>query len=133
MAKDPDVVRKVDRLDELAMGYETGVIDLYEDDYLTEFYTFYEIKNRNLKLIPSPEGFYEAMNDVSGYTRGEPIAREAERLFGLPKRIMVFEDSRTLVEELGGRWGLGPFFFVFDVMFCEYEGFTLCFLSGTNN
>lgn len=28
---------------------------------------------------------------------------------------------------------LAPFFFVFDLMFCEYEGFTLCFLSGSNN
>ena len=29
---------KLDRLDELAMGYEVAVIPLYEEDYLKEFY-----------------------------------------------------------------------------------------------
>ena len=71
--------------------------------------------------------------EVSGYDVWRSIAEETERLFGLPKRVMVFDDDNALREELGGRKGLGPFFFHFGIMFCEYEGFTHCFISGTNN
>ena len=47
---------------------------------------------------------------------------------------MVFDGATAdLCEALGGRRGLSPFFFVFDMMFCEYPECTLCFMSGTNN
>lgn len=124
---------KLDLLDELAMGYEVAVIPLYEKDYLKEFYDFYRIKNRKAKLIPSEEGFEETLKGVSGEYRWEEIAEETERLFGLPERVTVFDDDTKLRDALGGRRGLSPFFFVFDMMFCEYGEFTLCFLCGSNN
>ena len=124
---------KLDRLDELAMGYEVAVIPLYEEDYLKEFYDLYEIKNRKPKLIPAEEGFEEMLRAVSGEYRWEEIAALAKRFFGLPRRITAFDDDAKLRDALGGRRGLSPFFFVFGMMFCEYCGFTLCFLSGTNN
>ena len=113
------VFEKVDKIYDLAMGYEVAVIPFFEEDYLEEFLDFYEIKTR--------------LRGVSGEYRWEAIAEEAKRLFGLPDRIMVFEDMTNLKEELEGPDGLAPFFFVFGLMFCEYEGYTLCYMSGTNN
>lgn len=133
MLADRDLLRKAAELDELAMGYETAVQPLLAEDYVKEFYDFYRIRNRKRKLIPSEDIFERALMEVSGYDVWRPIAEKTESVFGLPKRVMVFDDDADLREELGGRRGLGPFFFVFGIMFCEYDGFTLCFISGTNN
>ena len=135
MIADKDWKDKLRLLDDLAMVYEVAVIPLYEQDYLTEFYDFYRIRNRSWKLVPSELGFEDSLREVSGEYRWEEIAEMAKELYGLPKRIMGLEDGAPsdLREALGGRRGLSPFFFVFDMMFCEYDGFTLCFISGTNN
>ena len=124
---------KIDRLNEIAMQYETAVIALPKQDYLAAFCRFYEIGNANLRLTPAPDGFCETLREVSGYDVWQPIAAETERLFGLPKRVTVPEDVGPFVDALEGEDGLGPFFFVFDLMFCEYDELTLCFLSGSNN
>ena len=46
---------------------------------------------------------------------------------------MVFDDLSRIIDELEGPDGLTPFFFVFDVVFAEYEDFILCFINGSNN
>ena len=127
------VFEKVKMIRDLAMEYEVAVIPLFEEDYRKEFYDFYRIKNRNPKLILSEESFDEALRSVSGEYRWESIAEKAKSLFGLPARVTVFDDDEELREELGGLRGLSPFFFVFDMMFCEYGDYTLCFMSGSNN
>ena len=124
---------KLKLLDDLAMRYEVAVKHLYEEDYLKEFYDFYEIKNRKAKLVPAEEGFEETLKNVSGEYRWEAIAEKTKSLFGLPLRVTVFDDDTKLKEELEGPDGLAPFFFVFDLMFCEYGEYTLCFISGSNN
>ena len=111
-----------------------AVRSLPADHYLEVFCEFFEIKNRNLTLIPSSYGgFHETLREVAGYDVWQPIAEKTESLFGLPKRVTLFEDDAELLSELEGPDGLAPFFFVFDLMFCEYEDFVLCFISGTNN
>ena len=130
---DPSLREKVDRLDDLAMYYETAVQLFPAAGWLETFFDFYEIKHRDLKLIPAEGGFRETLREVSGDDVFSPIADLTEELFGTPERVLVFEDSSALCDELDGPDGLGPLFFIFGVMFCEYEGFTLCFLSGTNN
>ena len=127
---------KVQELHELAMKYEVAVVPFFEKDYLKEFCDFYRIRNREAKLIPSEENFDGSLRDLSGEYRWEEIAKKAMDLFGLPERIMVFDMNDSfdrLRDELGGRRGLSGFFFVFDVMFCEYDGYTLCFICGSNN
>lgn len=124
---------KINRLNEVAMQYETAVIALPAEDYLEAFCRFHEIGNADLQLAPAPDGFEETLREVSGYDVWHPIAAETERLFGLPKRITVPADVGPFVDALEGEDGLGPFFFVFDLMFCEYDELTLCFLSGSNN
>lgn len=124
---------RISELNELAMIYETGVSLFSAKDYLKEFYDFYEIRSRKEKLIPAPCGFEESLKDVSGDDCWKPIAHKTKSLFGIPFRVMVFEDVRDLKEELGGPDGLSPFYSVFDLMFCEYEHYTLCFISGSNN
>lgn len=131
---DKDIIfDKVDVLDDLAMEYEVAVIPFFENDYLSEFFDFYKIKDRGMKLIPSETGFDESLKDLNGEYRWEAISEKTKSLFGLPARVMVFDDNAVLNEKLGGRSGLSPFFFVFDLMFCEYKGYTLCFISGSNN
>ena len=124
---------KLKLLDELAMRYEVAVKPLYEEDYLKEFYDFYEIKNRRAKLVPAEEGFEETLKNVSGEDSCEAVAEKTKSLFGLPVRVTVFDNNVKLREELEGPDGLSPFFFVFDLMFCEYGEYTLCFISGSNN
>ncbi len=133
MIADPKREKQWEQLDELAMTYEVAVIPFCEENYLKEFFDFYRIRNRSTKLVETEEGFDESLRDVSGEYRWEEIARKARDLFGLPRRILFFDEDSRLRDELGGRRGLSPFFFVFGMMFCEYEGFTLCFMSGTNN
>ena len=120
-------------LNDFAMGYETAVAPMFSDDYLQEFYDFYRVKNRKRKLVPFDKGFHEALKEVSGDDCWRPIAEKTELLFGVPACVTVFDDDTALREEMGGQRGYAPFFFVFGIMFCEYEKFTLCFISGTNN
>ena len=124
---------RFDELDDFAMGREVSVLPLFETDYLTEFYDFYRIRQRTARLIPSGDDFTESLRLVAGDGRGQAVAQKAESLFGLPRRVMIFDDPTAIRDELEGPEGLAPFFFVFDMMFCEYEDFTLCFMSGTNN
>ena len=131
---DWNIAGKVDELHELAMDYGTAVIDWYTDDYLGEFYAFYEIRDKSAALVPYPVDFREALKITCGEYRWEQIAEKTESLFGLPKRILVFDNEKTVTEQLAmGEGGVGPFYFVFDLLFCEYEGFTLCFISGSND
>jgi len=128
-----DIGNQIEALNELTMVYEVSVQALSTEDYLTEFYDFYEINNRESHLIPSPGSFHDTLKEVCGDDVWRRIAEYTEYLFGEPKRVTVFDDVRTVIDQLEGEDGLAPFFFVFDLMFCEYEGFTLCFISGTNN
>ena len=132
---DRELFDKVEGLHELAMYYETSVMAFGREDYLNQFFRFYRIRNRTPRPVPSTVDFYESLKEVSGDGRSQPIAAETVRLFGLPERVMVFEveDIRRLTDEMEGPRGCGPFFFNFDIMFCEYRDFTLCFISGTNN
>ena len=125
---------KANILHDFAMAYETAVVYLDEEDYLEELCYIYYIKNRDLHLIPSPEDFYTSLKEVSGEDCGGLIAEKAESLFGLPKRVMILEEEKQLISELEAcEDGWGAFYIVFGLLFCEYEGFTLCFISGTNN
>lgn len=130
---DKIISEKVEKLNETTMKYETAVQAFGAENYLNEFYDFYEIKTRKHRLIPSPGSFDETLKEVSGDDVWRPIADETEKLLKKPESVMVFEDNKALIDELEGADGLAPFFFVFDIMFCEYEGFALCFISGTNN
>jgi hypothetical protein len=133
MPIDPDVLARAALLDDFAMVYETSVTIFPAEDTLKEFCAHFEIEGAGLALVPSPEGFYGTLKEVCGYDVWQPIAGKTAELFGMPSRVTVFEDVSAVTEKLEGEDGLGPFFFVFDVMFCEYGGFTLCFISGTNN
>jgi hypothetical protein len=115
------------------MNYETHVQLLPGSGYLEAFWDFSEIKNRTQSLIPAEGDFREALRELSGDDVWEPIAKLTEALFGAPERVLVFEDNAALRGELEGPEGFGPFFFIFDLMFCEYGDYTLCFISGTNN
>ena len=129
----PALMEKCSRLDKLSMDYETSVQLLPGSGYLEAFWDFYEIKNRTQSLIPAEGDFREALRELSGDDVWEPIAKLTEALFGAPERVLVFEDNAALRNELEGPEGFGPFFFIFDLMFCEYGDYTLCFISGTNN
>ncbi len=135
MEAEQAVKEKVRQLGRLTMKYETSVNLFPAENYLDAFYDYYEIRGRSHRLVPSPDSFRDALREVSGYDVWEPIAEETESLFGTSSRVMIFDDDAlsALKEELNGPDGLAPFFFVFDLMFCEYEEFTLCFLSGSNN
>ena len=75
----------------------------------------------------------KVMKDLCGERGWEAIAAETEGLFGPPKRVMVFDDAEKLRQSLGGPRGCVGWFFVFDLMFCEFGDFTLCYICGTNN
>lgn len=129
----PALMEKCSRLDKLSMYYETSVQLLPGSGWLEAFWDFYEIKNRTQRLIPAEGDLREALRELCGDDVWEPIARLTEELFGLPERVLVFEDDAALRDELEGPDGLGPLFFFFGILFCEYGSFTLCFISGTNN
>ena len=133
MLIDQEMLNKVQMLDLLAMEYETSVEVFAGGNYLEDFYDYYEIKKSFPKLIPSPDSFHETLRELSGDDVWQPIAEKTESLFGAPIRVTVFEDDTALRREMEGTDGLAPFFFVFGLMFCEYDGFTLCFISGSNN
>ena len=121
-------------LDDFAMAYEIAVVPFTEEDYLEAFCDFYEVtENRDLELVRSEDGLYKCLEDFAGDERGDAVASETERLFGMPTGMTYIEDEEELLDEISGVNGLAPFFFVFELLFCEYEGFTLCFIFGTNN
>ena len=80
----PALMEKCSRLDKLSMYYETAVQLLPGSGYLEAFLEFYEIKNRELELIPAEGSFREALRELSGDDVWEPIARQTEALFGTP-------------------------------------------------
>lgn len=130
---DPAIAEKTAWLDKLSMCYETAVQLLPGSGYLEAFWDFYEIKNRTQRPIPAEGDFRETLRELCGDDVFTPIADLTEALFGAPERVLVFEDDAALRDELEGPEGLGPLFFIFGLMFCEYGDYTLCFISGTNN
>lgn len=127
---------RTDALNEISMVYEVHVVPLFKADYLKEFYDFFRVRTRKAKLLLSEGGFDDALKELAGEYRWEETAGKTKELFGPPARVTAFAEDESfykLREELGGRRGCSGFFFVFDVMFCEYEGFTLCYICGTNN
>ena len=133
MTADRNINEKAELLNGLTTRYGTAVTVLPAEGWAEAFCDFYEIKNRDLKAVPSPDGFCGTLREVCGYDVWQPIAERTESLFGLPRRVAVFEDDAALREEMEGPDGLGPFFFIFDMMFCEYDTFTLCFISGSDD
>ncbi len=124
---------RVSELNAFCMALEISVLSFAGADPLKAFCDFYEIKeHRDLEPEPVEGGLCEGLEDLAG-DAGRLAAAETERLFGLPLRVTRFADDGPLREQLEGPDGLAPFFFVFGILFCEYGGFTLCFLSGTNN
>ena len=96
MIADKDWKAKLKLHDDLAIPYEVALKPLYEEDYLKEFYDFYEIKNRKAKLVTAEEGFEETLKNVSGEYRWEAIAEKTKSLFGLPVRVTVFDNYAKL-------------------------------------
>ena len=133
MFVDNTISEKARTLNDLTMKYEVAAHAFSADRYLNEFEDFYEIKNRNHRLIPSSLPFYDALKELCGDDCFRQIAEMTEIMFGKPKSVMEFENIRPLIDELEGPDGLAPFFFVFDLMFCEFDELTLCLISGTNN
>ena len=134
MITEHEVLQKVWQLDDHAMEWNTAVMPLPAEDYLETFFDFYEIRDRDLSPVPCGGSLHDSMVMLCGEGRGEPVAEKAESLFGRPGRIMVFEDPGPLTRQLEmSEGGVGPFYFIFDLMFCEYEGFTLCFITGSND
>ncbi len=135
MADREALLELTEPLNELANYYEVSVDVFTEEDYLTEFLDWFRIKkNRDAELTESPDGgFRETLRETAGPGRWEFIADKTEELFGLPRRVTVFKDDSGIIDELDGPKGYAVWFFVFGIMFCEYDGFTLCFMSGTNN
>lgn len=129
----PEVLEKIWQLGELTMENEVAVIPFSSGDYLNEFYRFYNIINRDQKLVPASDSFYEELKEIETYDTWREIIAQIKSNFGVPSGIKVFENLPALIKELEGPFGFAPFFFVDDLFFCEYEGFTLCFISGTNN
>lgn len=129
----PEVLEKIWQLGELTMENEVAVIPFSSGDYLNEFYRFYSIINRDQKLVPASDSFYEELKEIETYDTWREIIAQIKSEFGVPTGIKVFENPPALINELEGPLGFAPFFFVDDLFFCEYEGFTLCFISGTNN
>lgn len=130
---DPAVLENVWQLGDLAMEYEVAVIPFSSGDYLEEFYRFYKVFNRDHKLVPASDSYYEELKELKTYDGWREIIGQTKTFFGIPNCIKVFEDAAALTEELEGPLGLAPLFFVDDLLFCEYDDLTLCFISGTNN
>ncbi len=130
---DESLYIKINIFNDTASRYEAAVHLLPAENYLKEFCNFYEVNTGTQKPLPYQGSFHEALKEVCGDDVYKPLAEKAESLFGVPKRVMMFEDIGKLTDEMGGCDGAAPFYIVFDFMFCEYDNFTLCFISGTNN
>ena len=129
-----EIIEKAGKLDDFTIDYGTAVLALPFADYCAEFCRFYRIGKPKFGLVPSPDGFRGTLREVCGYSVWEPIAEKTEEIFGVPDRVTVPDDVRKPLDRLemcGG--GLGPFYCMFDIMFCEYDGFVLCFMSGSND
>ena len=121
-------------LDDLAMEYETAVFYLDKDDYLEQFFDLNFTVDRICSLTVYDGELEEAFSDLCGEDAGKLIAEKTESYFGIPKRILFFDDTAKVTDELeASSDGWGVFYIVSDAMFLEYDGFALCFVSGTNN
>ena len=116
------------------MDYDIAVLALPAENCLQEFLDFYEIEAPDAKLVPLELSFRETIEDMGHYDSWQLVADKAEELFGLPARIMVLEDEAPVLRGLEtSEGGVGPFYVMFWLAFCEYEGFTLCFMAGSND
>lgn len=130
---DDAVMNKIEILNALTMKDEVSVRAFSADGWLQEFYDFYGINKRDQQPTAFDGTFGDAMREVFGDAVSITVAEQTRYLFGEPKCVMIFDDPAAVIGELEGEEGLAPFYIVFDLMFCEYDGFTLCFMSGTNN
>ena len=54
------------------------------------------------------------------------------RRFGDPKEVYTVKDLGKVLDALDGPKGRGPYFFITNFFFAEYEDYTLCFFMGNN-
>ena len=134
MLTDQNILDKAGILDDFAVDYDIAVLALPAEDCLQEFLDFYELKAPDAKLVPSELDLRETIEDMGHYDSWQLVADKAEALFGLPERISVLEDEDPVLRSLEtSEGGVGPFYVMFCLAFCEYEGFTLCFMAGSND
>jgi len=109
------------------------------EKYLEEFVEFFRCRSLKLELdeISAPLG--EVLADYFGREGDDAKVVEAlvwylehRRTLGTLRRITQFADGGKLMDRLSGKNGWGPFFFITDIFFLEYESCTLCCLMGNN-
>ena len=126
------VSNAIKQLNDFTMKYEAAVIPFSADGYLEEFFDFYKMKRRDHGVTRFSRSLEKTLKSYGGDDCAGPITREIKKTFGLPLDVKVFVNSTYSLHEFEDGDNLTPFFFVFDIVFCEYENFTLCLIFGSN-
>ena len=110
---------------------------LYQENFLMEFSSLFHLKYSELEIEETDTSLKEELTqwfngDGSSKRLMGGIEFHLMRRAGVCRKIYRFKDEKTVFDQLSGRKGYGPFFFIEDLFFASFDGFTLAFFMGND-
>lgn len=107
-----------------------------------EFSAAYKVPMEIVRTVPAEGTLLSILTAWLGGSAPEISARDRrltenllwyiQRELGEPLELRVLEKEQECLDALSGCDGLGPFFFMEDVLFAVYREGTVCFLMGND-
>jgi hypothetical protein len=115
------------------MGPSYVQADCFDDkNYIKDFCECYEVDESNVELVQQNTSFEDLMTDLFGDDVDkliEGLTHWIHMRAGEPRRILSVE-NRKLLDVLSE--GYGPFYYVEDIYFIEFEKMVICFMIGND-
>ena len=110
---------------------------LYQENFLMEFCSLFHLKYSDYAIEETDSTLKEELSrwlNGDGKSRRlmEAIDFHLMRRAGKPGKISRFTDEKKAIDKLSGTKGYGPYFFIEDLFFVSYKGFTLAFFMGND-
>ena len=114
---------------------DATVYFLPAEDTLKEFSSFFRLR---MELHRDDCGTLEEIvydwfgNEGSDKELSDNILFLLKRYVGTPKDVYSVVERKEAIDKLEGPKGYGPFFFISDFFFVEYDEYTLVFFMGND-
>ena len=112
-----------------------SAITLEESHFFEEFCSFYNVDLPEVEPVETEEPWPVSLaNFVFGMDteQQEELRQLVEEFAGEVLHTYGVENENQLLDEISGSSGLGPFFWMEDVLFIEGEKRTLCLMIGND-
>lgn len=115
------------------IGFSYVEADCFDDkNYIKDFSENYEIPEEYVELINFGGSFQDLLIALFGDEENiiEGLQHWISLRAGAPRRVFTVKEDNKLLEELSE--GLGPFYYMENLFFVEFEKMVICFMIGND-